>query len=279
VAKWRAEADLSHRPSTVARYKASLRNVRSHLDDLYIDQIDRKTIAKIAGRTGISNATRRRDITAVSAVLRYCVSQAWRDDNPAREWDRSAIKEKRDPIVLPDPEDIDAVVSLAPGNFALMIRFAQYTGMRQEEIAGMERGQIRHKEQEVDLWNSKTNRPRTLELDDRAWGTVCVTPTHMTSRWFFWHHDGKRYLNVASRFAAIMRRAEEKGKVGRGFRFHDLRHWYAVDYLRRGAGTIYDLQKALGHKSITTTEIYLDYLTAEQQRQVKYGVSQNVSQG
>ena len=30
------------------------------------------------------------------------------------------------------------------------------------------------------------------------------------------------------------------------FRFHDLRHWFAVDYQRRG-GNIYTLQKILGH--------------------------------
>jgi integrase/recombinase XerD len=57
-------------------------------------------------------------------------------------------------------------------------------------------------------------------------------------------------------------------KGPRRFRFHDLRHWYAVDYLRQG-GSIYHLQGILGHRSIKTTEIYLDFLTPEEQEAVK----------
>jgi site-specific recombinase XerD len=38
--------------------------------------------------------------------------------------------------------------------------------------------------------------------------------------------------------------------------FHDLRHWYAVDYLQRG-GSIYTLLQILGPSSIKTTELYL----------------------
>jgi hypothetical protein len=47
-------------------------------------------------------------------VLRWCVADDWREDNPARTWDRSIIKERRDPIALPRDEDIDAVVARAP---------------------------------------------------------------------------------------------------------------------------------------------------------------------
>lgn len=76
-----------------------------------------------------------------------------------------------------------------------------------------------------------------------------------------------------SRFAAIARRAREQAKaekrpIPRAFRCYDLRHWYAVDYLRRG-GSIYELQQILGHSSIKATEIYLAYLTPSEQGRVK----------
>ena len=53
------------------------------------------------------------------------------------------------------------------------------------------------------------------------------------------------------------------------FRFHDLRHRYAVDYLKAG-GSIYDLQQHLGHSSVKTTEIYLDYLSPAETRAAKF---------
>jgi integrase/recombinase XerD len=257
-------------PATMRRYLVSLGRLRGILDDLFVDEISSRTVAQIARRAGASNATRRRDITAVSVVLRWCAGQGWREDNPARTWDRSVIKERREPIVLPEPYDIDCVVAEAPGNFAKLIRFAQYTGMRQDECASLERLQVDLRRQAVMLTRTKTNRPRAVPLDERAVGTIAGTLPKLNSSFIFWHgRGGDRYLNVASRFAELTQRAQASAKaarhpIPRRFRFHDLRHWFAVDYLRRG-GNVYDLQKILGHSSIKTTELYLAYLTPEEQ--------------
>lgn len=272
VVEWAKEASGSVKPSTLKRYLVSLGQLRGIMDGLYVDEITSRTISGIARRAGASNPTRRRDITAVSAVLRWCVVHSWREDNPARAFDRSVIRERRDPINLPEDAAISAVVSAAPGNFARMIRFAQYTGMRQEEIASLEHGDIDLRRRAVQLTKTKTNRPRSVPLDDRALGTLVGTPQRLGSAVVFWHSTGERYLNVASRFAAIARRA------GCRFRFHDLRHWFAVDYLRRG-GSIYQLQQILGHSSIKTTEIYLDYLTPDERDQAKAGSAQTPAQG
>jgi integrase/recombinase XerD len=267
---------------TLKRYLVSLGQLRGILDDLYVDEITSRTIAQISRRPGVSNATRRRDITAVSVVLRWCVSQDWREDNPAANWDRSVIKERRDPIALPEPYDLDCVVRVAPGNFAHLIRFAQYTGMREEECASLERSQVDLRRVAITLTKTKTNRPRSVPLDERALGTLTGTPPRLGCPFIFWHPPGDRYMNVASRFAAIVKRAQarakaEKRPAPRGFRFHDLRHWYAVDYLRRG-GSIYTLQQILGHSSIKTTELYLAYLTPAEQEQAKSGTAQNPAQ-
>lgn len=150
-----------------------------------------------------------------------------------------------------------------------MIRFAQYTGMRQEEIASLMHVQVDSRRAAATLIKTKTNRPRAVPLDERALGTYAGTPQRLGCPYVFWHEPGSRYLNVATRFAKIVRAAQAKARkenrpVPQHFRFHDLRHWFAVDYLRRG-GSIYRLQQILGHSSIRTTEIYLDYLTPEEQ--------------
>lgn len=268
VLEWAKEATGSIKPSTLKRYLVSLRQVRGIMDELYVDEITVRTISRISRRPGCTNATRRRDLSAVAAVLRWCCAHDWREDNPVRSWDRSVIRERRDPIVLPEDIAISAVVAAAPGNFARMIRFAQYTGMRQEEIASLEHADVDLRRRAAQLRRTKTSRPRSVPLDDRALGTLAGTPQWLGSPVVFWHGNGERYMNVASRFAAIARRATVR------FRFHDLRHWFAVDYLRRG-GSIYDLQQRLGHSSIKTTELYLAYLTPDEQEQVKHGSAQN----
>lgn len=78
----------------------------------------------------------------------------------------------------------------------------------------------------------------------------------------FWHGQGRRYRNLSSRFQALTRRRDFAGER---FRLHDLRHRSAVAAMKDGA-SIYDVQAWLGHGSIKTTEIYLRYLTPEEQR-------------
>jgi integrase/recombinase XerD len=66
---------------------------------------------------------------------------------------------------------------------------------------------------------------------------------------------------------------EKRKKAGKDqitLRLHDLRHLFAVTYLRQG-GNIYCLQKLLGHASIKTTELYLDYLTHDEVMLAQFG--------
>jgi len=271
VIEWQTACVGAIKPSTLDRYIVSINEVRAELDGLYVDEVDKKTIAKIVKlrrAAGCTNATIKRDLTAVSSVLRYCCAQGWIDENAAKSYDRTVIRERRDPIVLPDPADIDALVRFAPAMFGKIIRAAQYTGMRQHEIESLERSQRRGRE--IDLWKTKTDAPRVVPLDDRAVGTLDGTPAHLKAPWMFHHDDGLPFVGVKSQFRDLMARAIEAGKVKRRFRFHDLRHWFAVDYLRAG-GNIYDLQQVLGHSSIKTTEKYLAYLTPEQQKVAKFG--------
>ncbi|MCE2510140.1 MAG: site-specific integrase [Alphaproteobacteria bacterium] len=169
------------------------------------------------------------------------------------------------------------LLRFCPGNLALAVRLLRQTGMRAEEGFSLEHGQCDLKRHERLLPRTKTNRPRVIPLADPlladAGITLSITPRHLTSPFVFWHGDGTRYRNVASRFAEIMRRAERQALVEKRqfqrFRCHDLRHKFAVEYLKSG-GDIYALARILGHSSVKTTEIYLA-CTSE-------GVSQKVSQ-
>src|ERR1700722_1233341 len=66
-------------------------------------------------------------------------------------------------------------------------------------------------------------------------------------------------LPVPLAFAKTVRRAGPRVP----FRFHDLRHVYAVETLRSGT-SIYRVSQHLGHTSVHTTEIYLAHLTPDE---------------
>jgi integrase len=279
VIEWRKSVEVKE--STRERYQISLRNCDPFLKHKYLSEVNKSLLGEIVSAqrsAGLTNATIRRNLTAISSVLDVAEGLDWIDGNPARDYARR-LKERRDPITLPREEDIDFVVQGAPGLFAKMIRFAQYTGMRLEECASLKWGQVRGNV--IDLTRTKTNTPRSFEMNEEAGGTLKGTEKHHKHPYVFWHHDGQRYHNVSSQFRRIMRQCiaakEKAGEPFMPFRFHDLRHWHAVNDLRRG-NSIYTLQQNLGHSSIKVTEIYLAHLTPEERTVAQKGAQRRWSE-
>jgi integrase/recombinase XerD len=258
-------------PTTAARYAVSLGQLQPFLDGLFLDEINGSRVAEIIRQRtahGATNATIKRDLVALSSVISFAIDQGWREDNPVLPRMRR-LKERRDPIELPEPEHIRAVIERAPGMFARLIEAALRTGARQEELAGARRAQVDHGRRELTLIG-KGNKRRTISLDPfDGYEALRALPAALGGAFLFWHDQGERYANVASRFRAIVREVARKQGF-KPFRFHDLRHRHAVDWLQSGR-SIYDLQHRLGHSSIKTTEVYLAFLTPEQTRTVKSG--------
>jgi integrase/recombinase XerD len=256
--------------ATAKRYAVSLGQLEPFLVDKHLDEIDRKLFAEIEqGRRvkGVTNATIKRDLVALSSVLNFCLDKGWRDDNPVLPR-LKRIKERRDPIVLPRPEDVAKVIARAPGLFANLIAAARATGARQEELAGAKHLHLDRKAQRLTVVG-KRNKLRVIDLAPFG-GTAIfdALPHGIAKAPLFWHGKGERYANVSSRFAGFTTELAANDQDFVRFRFHDLRHLHAVEWLRSGR-SIYALQQRLGHDSLKTTEVYLKYLTPEEQQRAK----------
>ncbi|MGD0421497.1 MAG: tyrosine-type recombinase/integrase [Xanthobacteraceae bacterium] len=277
---------------TAHRYAVSLAQIEPFLIECFLDEIDRDKISQIveARRAkGVKTATIRRDLTALASVLDY----AEVENNPARAR-LVKLKERRDPIVLPEPPHIERVISRAPAAIAPLIRLAWSTGCRLEELTTAEHGRVDKVRKQLTVVG-KGNKLRVIELGAAGYEIVRALTPRIGCKWLFWQDvtgaDGKTTFSplrdVSSRFAKVVK-AEMRGAVKaakaaghdqadfRPFRLHDLRHRHAVDFLQAG-GSIYDLQLRLGHTSVMTTEIYLKFLTPEEARAAKYGVAKGVA--
>lgn len=274
-------------PKTAARYASSLGVLQPKLEGLYLDEVDKRLIGEIVDwrRTVptipkgkkkaifVTNATIKRDLTALSSVMDFAVDEDWCEGNPVMGWLRpgkrkkSRLKERRDPIILPTHADIKRVIARAPGNFALLIVAAWRTGCRLDELVSAKRTQVDHARRQFTAVG-KRNKRRSIELE--GWGYDDVfrsIPATLASPWLFWHHDGEPFRTASGRFramvASVAKQEQKQEQPFRPFRFHDIRHLHAVDWLKSGR-SIYDLQHRLGHTSIQTTEMYLEYLTPEE---------------
>jgi integrase/recombinase XerD len=261
-------------PKTSKRYACSLDQLAPYLDGKSLNSIDGRLVAEIIrGRSaaGVTTATIKRDLVALSSVLNFSIDQGWRDDNPVLPR-LGRIKERRDPIILPQRSHIDLVIKRSPGMIADMIRVAMATGAREDELLRAERDSVDHDRQQMTIVG-KRNKRRVIDLHSfGAYGLLSALPAYVGKPLLFWHSDGESDKNFASQFAAIISRTaawtSENGVEFRRFRFHDLRHWHAVQWLKEGR-SIYDLQHRLGHSSIKTTEMYCEYLTPDEQRVAK----------
>jgi integrase/recombinase XerD len=167
------EADVRAKaisPKTVLRYTVSLNECRQCLDPFEVHQIDAERLRELVkGRKAqhVTNATIRRDLTAISSVLDHAIEEGWVDENAARAYPRKRLQERRDPIELPTQSDIDLTIGRQRTRFGDVMLLARETGMREEEIAGLEHTML-------DLANrhatviGKRNRVRTVTLSAEA---------------------------------------------------------------------------------------------------------------
>lgn len=252
--------------STAKRYRVSLRKVDPHLQPYYLDQIGPRQISELIKARrgeGATNATINRDLTAVSRVMAAGLGKGANEHNPAKDYDRSLNRERRDPIELPTWTAVAAAIKLSPTPlWARIMDFASKSGMRENEILTLEKSRVDLKRKAITLTRTKGRRPRVIPLDLPLLAdcpAILKAAMERGQSLVFGRPADTALKNFPSRYAAW----RKKHKVA--FRFHDLRHLFAVTFLQRG-GNIYDLQRILGHGSIKTTELYLNYLTPAERR-------------
>lgn len=278
VVKWSEEVlPRSVKPSVAKRYLSSIAQLAPAFRTFTMGQITPEEIGNyISARVKqkVTNATIKRDLTALSRLLAACVAWGWRTDNPAKVFDRSIIRETRQPICPPTPEDLEAVLRVAPDGMADVLRLLDATGARESEIVFLTHAEVNWRLKQINLLKTKTSRPRTLPwLTCAGDAGLILARLHNRIGPLFLSEQRDTYKNFSSNFRRVMKQAiaaeAAAGRTLRSFRVHDLRHAYAIRWLKKG-GNLYDLSKHLGHRSVKTTEIYLDHLTVDEQKLAQF---------
>jgi integrase/recombinase XerD len=198
VLRWTKEFLPSKEAATSRRYLSSARQLSPFFSSLYIDQIRPATIAAYVSHRKAESATDmtiRRDLTALSSILRNCVSWGWTDTNAAKLWDRSTLKESRLAIHRVDQATFDMVRKEAPPALAALMVFLLETGARLEEAASLTRRQLKANNR-VYLEKTKTHHPRTIALSPPAAKAIQSQPIDIASDYVF-NHGHREPLHIA----------------------------------------------------------------------------------
>ena len=133
---------------------------------------------------------------------------------------------------------------------------ARLTGARQAELTALKWSQFNETAATLEIIKGKGNRRRVIALSPAA--REHIASLDRRGELIFPSADG-HWVSVPPAFAKTVKRAAPRIR----FRFHDLRHLYAVESLRSGT-SIYRVSQHLGHTSVKTTEIYLSHLTPDE---------------
>lgn len=286
VVSWNQHIGDALGDKTMTRYASSLRQIRGFLDHLSVQEVTAdvlKEMVKSRKRAQVKNATIRRDLTALSSVLNHAIDEGWITDNPALSINRRRIVPERVvKIVLPQEASTAEVFAKVPTRIVDLCDFTRETGLRLDEVTGLRHADIDRTAMTVTVGKGKGDKVRVVTLNKKAVAIVDRQPRFIGQPWAFWKGKGERFADVSSRLGGYVRRAAQKAAREKRdfhrFSHHDFRHLYAVEYLRTRRGSIYDLQREMGHDSITTTERYLAFLTPEEAKAAMHGVAQNGAQ-
>lgn len=249
------------RPATRRRYEASIRMLDPVFGHLTLKQITRGKLNDfIADRMGAGStqATVRRDLAVASRIFKVARRAGWIEFDPVPE-QKAGLVETREPIHPVRLRDLATVVLRAeltnPG-LADLIRFAAKTGCRQEEAASMERRQVNFAAGTISFGRTKTKSPRVIKIRPSVHRLLLrwLSEPGDADQAVFRNRDGARFNQVPNRWKEAHARCDVPP-----FRFHDLRHTYAIRWLQQG-GSIYRLARQLGHSTVRTTEVYSAWL-------------------
>ncbi len=135
------------------------------------------------------------------------------------------------------------------------------TGLRVSELSGLKKENLDSKKSEVVIKKGRKSRTVSLSHQAKYWLKKYLGLRHDSNPYLFTSHDKrtghghqKKSLTPRSIQRMMQKHAKAVG-ISHPVTPHTLRHLYAATLMKHGTN-IEDVQKELGHSSVTTTQFY-----------------------
>lgn len=243
--------------------------------DFPVDRLRTRHIERWRERRPLSEATQR---SQLSIVRNYCVwlmRRGYAQVNPTLD-----VVSPRQPRYVPRgvrSPAVGAVLLACPDARAeLIIELEVQQGLRACEVVGLQLGDV-DPDERLMLIRGKGGHERVLPITDETWAAMgrylAEHPATAGPLIRSYNHSNRAIsAKYCSRIVAGW--MHEAGLKETG---HALRHTAATDMLRAGAH-VRDVQQALGHSSLGTTQRYMPWLVGDLRKAMSGRVYQPVRQ-
>jgi site-specific recombinase XerD len=248
-------------PATIRNWRSKLGSFARSFGARQVKMLGQRDVETwLETRSSRSVATRRNDLSCVTSFCQWLARRGYIRVDPTRE-----IRPVKVPRYLPralPPEKVTKLLATVPDRRAVLICLLMVQeGLRCSEVARLQLGDIDFNERTTRVVG-KGGHERFLPLSDETWGalTAYLQEHPATSgplvRSYLQEWRGLAGDTISGKVSEWMSEAGIKRYRRDGVSAHALRHTSATDMLRAGAH-LRDVQHALGHAHLATTETYL----------------------
>lgn len=247
-------------------------HVASHIEGRRMDGVFPKDIEAILSRMAVADSDAKDAVKHAPATVKHVLVLIKRvynwniglghfsGENPAAKIKPPKVQNQVTECLNKDElERLLYVLSCWPNKLgALIVRFALFTGFRQDEILGLRWGDVDLEKGFVTLGDPK-GKPATLPLNNEATAIINEAKQLMPASgcpYVFPNRFGQRRVS----FYKIWCNIRNASGLAENFRFHGLRHTFASYLASSGEVDLYTLQKLLNHQSSQMTQRYAHLL-------------------
>ncbi len=275
------------KPKSRRRYLVSIEVLTPHFEGRYLDEITsarladfvdarRKAGARIPDKwlgkrrpKGISPGTIRRDLACLSSMIGCAMEWEWTETNPLPAFLRARKKRglKEAPPKTRWLRHDEELALLAAARSVMAepllhdaICLAIDSGMRSDELFGLQRRQVNSTRNQIELTTgTKNSKPREIPLLPRTAEILARLPVHLRSPYVLINPEtGTRYRQLNKGLAGAIKRAGIEPLT-----WHDLRRTCGCRLLQDHRLSMEQVSRWLGHSSVLVTERAYAFLETE----------------
>jgi integrase len=264
-------------PKTRESYENSLKIMAPYFDKLTLNQITaelvedfkrdrlKKGLSPRTEKNGVSNSTLNRDLATLKRLFSLCVEWGKIEVNRIAKVKKMKENDARTRF-LTEPEIHTLLSNCRQEWLRMAVQIALKTGLRKDAVLSLQ-------------WSEIDFKGRLIEKKGKGGKTVKIPMTGSLLHFLSEYRAGQK---VMSRYVIPspsdpnkpihvtvhepFDKAVADSKI-ENFRFHDLRHCFATNFLRR-TGDMNTLRKILGHSSAQMTQRYAHVLDETMREQM-----------
>lgn len=260
-----------HSQATITSYDSDARCFEQFLRDSKKDD-EIKEISSIVicsymvwmKRQGRAASTIKRKINSLSSYITFIEAQELIERNPMKRVDRRIKSAKKLPVFLTDQEVKQILNSVDNHNISTLkrdkaiIRTLIYTGIRSSELLNLNWENIDFGKKTLDIKNGKGGKDRVLpinpDLEEALWEYLnSRIPLFNTAVFLNRYNNRLNRKDLSRLLKRIARRANITNPDKVTARI--FRHTFATQLIMMGVDII-TIKELLGHKDVSTTQIY-----------------------